>query len=141
MVDRNIALSVVRSPRIENMDMNSRSHEPHLMNIMKITTINLYRNVFYIKDFLDVALLLISLRLIILHFNVAKKKKQLFNVHIVNHRCIQLLLEGPLLKLSSQGDQKNSQNQLIPSKFSTPGSLFNILSNNYPLTWRNIHGQ
>lgn len=67
MVDRNTALSVVRSPRIENMDMNSRSHELHLMNIMKITTINLYRNIFYIKDFLDVASLLISFRLIILH--------------------------------------------------------------------------
>lgn len=76
MVDRNTALSVVRSPRIENMDMNSRSHELHLMNIMKITTINLYRNIFYIKDFLDVASLLISFRLIILH----KKKNPLMYI-------------------------------------------------------------
>lgn len=91
MVDRNTALSVVRSLRIENMDMNSRNHELHLMNIMKITTINLYRNIFYIKDFLDVASRLISLRLIILHFNVAKKKTKHpkpFNVHTVNHQCI-----------------------------------------------------
>lgn len=42
------------------------------MNIMKITTINLYRNIFYMKEFQNVASLLISLRLIILHFNVAK---------------------------------------------------------------------
>lgn len=64
--------SVVRSPRIQNMDMNSRSHELHLMNIMKITTVNLSRSIFYIKDLLNVASLLVSLQPIILHFDVAK---------------------------------------------------------------------
>lgn len=85
MVDRNTALSVVRSPRIENMDMNSRSHELHLMNIMKITTINLYRNIFYIRNFSGCCLTFNFLEANNFAFQCSKKKREHINVHIVNH--------------------------------------------------------
>jgi hypothetical protein len=70
---------------------------------MKITAINQYQSIFYIEDYLNVASLSISLRLIILHFNVAKIS---FNVHMVNHQCTQLLSEGPPFKLAYKEARK-----------------------------------
>lgn len=79
--------SAMRSPRGENMEMNSRSHELHLMNIMKITTINLCRNILH-QRFSECCL---TFNFLAANFAFQCSKKQFFN----GHQCTQVLLEGP----------------------------------------------
>lgn len=126
-------ISVVRSPRIENMDMNSRSHELHLMNIMKITTINQYQNIFYIQDYLNVASLLIFSQRIILHFNLTKN---LF-MYIMWTTKTHFLLEGLQLKSTCKEGREILRTSWCLQNSSD--SILNILGHDYLIIWRNIN--